>query len=95
MSTNHISVTDLSPQVRDLIEHLDVGEEILIDSGNATIALLRLPSHPKAKNLSELINHFEAKEKATGQPILMDEEYASDMREIIARRKPRDTSAWD
>ncbi|MCU1323714.1 MAG: Antitoxin [Acidobacteriaceae bacterium] len=95
MSTNHISVTELSPEVRALIDHLGVGEEILIDSGNETIAVLRIPGRPKARSLSELITRFEAQEKTTGQPILMDEEYASDMKEIIASRKPRDTSAWD
>jgi len=26
---------------------------------------------------------------------VMDEEFAADMREIVAKRKPRDTSAWD
>jgi hypothetical protein len=25
----------------------------------------------------------------------MDEDFAADMREIVGKRKPRDTSAWD
>ena len=95
MGTTHISVTELSPKVRALLEELRAGDEIVIDSGEGPIAVLRVPDRPKARKLSEVIARFEERERELGHPIVMDEDYARDMREIIANRKPRDTSAWD
>ncbi len=95
MATMHISVSELPAEVRALIDRLRAGEEIVIDSGNEPVAILRSPERQKAKTVSELIARFEEREKELGHPILMDEDYADDMRDIIANRKPRDTSAWD
>jgi hypothetical protein len=70
MATTHISLSELSPEVR-------------------------ASERPKAKTISELIARLKERETELGRPIVMDDDYANDMRKIIANRKPRDTSAWD
>jgi antitoxin (DNA-binding transcriptional repressor) of toxin-antitoxin stability system len=95
MAATHISISELPPRIRALVDDLRAGEEIIIDSGEGPVAVLRAPGRPKAKTLGEAIARFEERERELGHPIVMDEDYARDMREIIANRKPRDTSAWD
>jgi antitoxin (DNA-binding transcriptional repressor) of toxin-antitoxin stability system len=95
MATTHISIAELSPRVRALVDDLRAGEEIIIESHEGPVAILRAPDRPKAKKLSEIIARFEERERELGHPVVMDEDYARDMRDIIANRKPRDTSAWD
>jgi antitoxin (DNA-binding transcriptional repressor) of toxin-antitoxin stability system len=95
MATTHISIAELPPRIRALVDDLHAGEEIIIDSGERPVAVLRAANRPKARTVSELIARFEERERELGHSIIMDEDYARDMREIIANRKPRDTSAWD
>ena len=95
MATAHISITELPAKVRALLNDLRTGEEIIIDSRDTPIAVLRAADREKAKTVSELVLRLEERERELGHPIIMDEDYARDMREIIANRKPRDTSAWD
>jgi hypothetical protein len=95
MAATHISIAELPPKIRAMVDDLRVGEEIIIDSSNGPVAVVRTPDLPKAKTISEVIAGLEARERELGHPIVMDEDYARDMREIIANRKPRDTSKWD
>jgi antitoxin (DNA-binding transcriptional repressor) of toxin-antitoxin stability system len=95
MAATHISITELPPKIRALLDDLRAGEEIVIDSREGPVAVLRAPDRPKARTVSEVIARLEERERELGHPIIMDEDYARDMREIIAARKPRDTSAWD
>jgi antitoxin (DNA-binding transcriptional repressor) of toxin-antitoxin stability system len=95
MATTHISIAELSPKIRALVDDLRAGEEIIIESQEGPVAILRAPDRAKAKTLSEIIAGFEERERELGHPLIMDEDYARDMRNIIANRKPRDTSAWD
>jgi len=50
---------------------------------------------PRGRFLSESIALAEAHAKELGYEPTMDADFASDLREIINGRKPRDLSAWD
>jgi antitoxin (DNA-binding transcriptional repressor) of toxin-antitoxin stability system len=111
MATTHISISELSPRVRALVDDLRDGGEIIIDSGDRPIAILRATEpgtpdrrfEPRAderkalerRTVEETIARIEARDKHCGFPAVVEEDFATDMREIIANRKPRDTSAWD
>jgi hypothetical protein len=50
---------------------------------------------PLRRSISESIALAEARSKELGYKPVMDAGFAADLEEIIASRKPRDTSAWD
>jgi hypothetical protein len=50
---------------------------------------------PRGRLLSESIAFAEAHAKELGYEPTMDAEFASDLREIINNRKPREVFAWD
>jgi antitoxin (DNA-binding transcriptional repressor) of toxin-antitoxin stability system len=94
MATFHISEAEAESNFADLMEKVRAGGEVVIESGKRPVAVLR-PADLGRRSVSESIAMAEARAKKLGYEPVMDEEYAADMREIIANRKPRDTSAWD
>lgn len=70
------------------------GSEVVIENGSAPVAVIRAANPPR-RSISESIAMAEAHAKELGSVPVMDEEFAADMREIVGKRKPRDTSVWD
>jgi antitoxin (DNA-binding transcriptional repressor) of toxin-antitoxin stability system len=98
MATTHISVLKLPPEVRDLINRLRAGEEIVIDSENESVAVIRAAKPAAAQmdsSISATIARIEARDIERGYPLRMGADFADDLEEIVNNRKPRDTSAWD
>ena len=95
MATFHISVAEAGDNFADLMNHVRAGNEVILEEGSAPVAVIRPADAPRGRRLSESIALAEAHAKELGYEPVMDAEYAADMREIIANRKPRDTSAWD
>jgi prevent-host-death family protein len=94
MATFHISEAEAGHNFADLMARVRAGSEVVIDDGSAPVAVVR-PVDPPRRSISESIALAEAHAKELGYEPVMDAEFAADMREIIAKRKPRDTSAWD
>jgi prevent-host-death family protein len=94
MATFHISEAEAGEKFAELISRVRAGDEVVIEEDSAPLAVIR-PADPPRRSISESIALAEAHAKELGYEPEMDAEFASDMREIIANRKPRDTSAWD
>jgi len=94
MAGPHISITELPPRVQELLHDLPNGEEIVIDSKDGPVAIVRASDRPKP-GISEAIARLEERERELGHPLRMGADFADDLEEIIANRKPRDTSKWD
>jgi prevent-host-death family protein len=94
MATFHISEADAGPNFADLMARVRSGSEVVIENGSAPVAVIR-PADPPRRSISESIAMAEAHANELGYTPVMDEEFAADMREIVAKRKPRDTSVWD
>jgi antitoxin (DNA-binding transcriptional repressor) of toxin-antitoxin stability system len=94
MATFHVSEADAGSNFADLLDKVRAGGEVAIESGAQPVAVMRAAELPR-RSISESIAIAEAHAKELGYEPTMDEEFAADMREIIANRKPRDTSAWD
>jgi hypothetical protein len=71
------------------------GEEIIVESSTSPETEIHLVAQPARRSLKETIARIRAHDKERGCSTVMDEDFANDLREIIANRKPRDTSAWD
>ena len=96
MGTTHIPVAEAARDLRDLLDRVRAGEDIVIDDGKSTPVRLAPAAPPiKGRTIEETIERIEARDKERGFPVVMDEDFAADMRQIVANRKPRDTSAWD
>ena len=94
METIHISEDEAARDFAGLMARVRAGAEVIIESDSAPIALVT-PAAPPRRSISESIAIAEARTKERGYAAVMDADFAADMEEIIANRKPRDTSAWD
>ena len=95
MATIYISEAEAIRDIRGLIARAYLGEEIVIEKESAPSIVLRKAAEPRGRLLSESIALAEAHSKELGYEPVMDADFAADLEEIIANRKPRDTSAWD
>ena len=95
MATIYISEAEASGDIRGLIARAYLGEEIVIEKESAPSMVLRKAAEPRGRLLSESIALAEAHSKELGYEPVMDADFAADLEEIIANRKPRDLSSWD
>jgi antitoxin (DNA-binding transcriptional repressor) of toxin-antitoxin stability system len=93
MAVIHVSDLDAARDFAGLLAKVREGAEIVIESDAAPIAVLRAAS-PQHRTISESIALAEAHSKELGYEPVMDADFARDMEEIIANRRPR-KSAWD
>jgi len=94
MATIHISEAEAAEDFAGLLNRVRAGAEVVIESGAHPVAVLR-PAAPARRSISESIALAEARSRELGYKPVMDAEFAADMEDIVASRKPRDTSAWD
>jgi antitoxin (DNA-binding transcriptional repressor) of toxin-antitoxin stability system len=94
MAVTHISEAEAVRDFAALLTRVRAGEEIVIESDAAPVAILR-PAAPPRRSISESIALDQAWTRELGYEPVMDADFAADMEEIIRNRKPRDTSAWD
>ncbi len=94
MATVRISEAEAVRDFAALLTRVRAGEEIVIESGTAPVAVLRPAATPR-RSISESIALAEAGSRELGYKPVMDADFAADMEEIIRNRKPADRSAWD
>jgi len=94
MATIHISEAEAAGDFAGLMARVRAGVEVVIDDSSPAIKLSIVTAR-SGRLLSESIALAEAHARELGYEPIMDAEFASDMEEIIRKRKPRDTSAWD
>ena len=78
-----------------LLDEVKKGAEVVIEHNARAVAVVRPAEGTCQRLLSESIALAEARARESGSEPTMDSEFASDLREIISSRKPRDLSAWD
>ncbi len=90
MATIHIPEAEVPQRFEDLMSRVRAGEEVIIESGNAPVAVLKLPSAPNL-TLRERIALLPEDTSA-----VMDEDFARDVAAAVeAHREPLDPPAWD
>ena len=94
MATIHISEAEAARDLPGLLARVRLGAEVVIEKEAAPSIMLRKAA-PPSRSISESIAMAEARSKELGYKPVMDAGFAADLEEIIANRKPRDTSAWD
>ena len=87
MGATHISAADLARDPDAVLARAVQGEQIVIGTGRDAVVMQR--EIPRGRSISESIQRLEEFERRTGERVVMDEDFARDMAEIIALRKPR------
>ncbi|HEY4355211.1 MAG TPA: hypothetical protein VGN16_05660 [Acidobacteriaceae bacterium] len=94
MAVIHISEAEAARDFTSLLALVRAGAEVVIDDASPAVKLSIVTAHP-GRLLSESIALAEVHAKELGYEPVMDAEFAGDMEETIANRRPRNTSAWD
>jgi antitoxin (DNA-binding transcriptional repressor) of toxin-antitoxin stability system len=91
----HISDAEAASDFASLLDRVSAGAEVIIERDSRPVAVVRPAEAPRGRLLSESIALAETHAKELGYEPTMDPDFASDLREIVNSRKPRDLSAWD
>jgi antitoxin (DNA-binding transcriptional repressor) of toxin-antitoxin stability system len=96
MATIHISEADAARDFPALMARVRAGAEIVIESNARAVAVVR-PARDefRLRLLSESIALAKKHAEELGYEPRMDPEFAADLEEIIASRKPWNPPAWE
>ena len=90
MAQVHMTEAEVTKDIAAVLEKVRQGTEVVIEQGYRTVAVIS-PVKGPGRPIDECI----ALAKEHGSGATLDEDFAKDMEEVIAQRKPLDTSAWD
>jgi antitoxin (DNA-binding transcriptional repressor) of toxin-antitoxin stability system len=90
MAQVHMTEAELARDLHAVLEQVRQGGEIVVEEGRRRIAVIKPVENP-GRSIDECIALLRAR-GATAEP---DEEFAADLEEIIAERKPLDSSLWE
>ena len=96
MATIHISEIEAAKDFAGLLDRVRKGDEVAIERDDKVVAVLRdAEAEFKPRTLSESLAIAEALERERGYPAIMDEDFAADMREIVAMRSQWNPPGWE
>ncbi len=90
MAQVHMTEAELAQNLHAVLEKVRNGEEIVIEQDHQMVAVIKMPQAP-GRPIDECI----AIARARDSHATLDEGFAADLQEIIAGRRPLDTSAWE
>jgi antitoxin (DNA-binding transcriptional repressor) of toxin-antitoxin stability system len=96
MATIHISEAEAIKDFAGLVDRVRRGDEVAIERDDKVVALLRdAEAEFKPRTLKESLAIAQALERERGFPAVMDEDFAADMREIVAMRSQWNPPGWE
>jgi antitoxin (DNA-binding transcriptional repressor) of toxin-antitoxin stability system len=96
MATIHISEADAAKDFAGLVDRVRIGDEVVIERDDKVVAILRdAEAEFKPRTLSESLAMLKEIERERGYASVMDEDFAADMREIIAMRAKWNPQNWE
>ena len=90
MAQVHMTEAEVTKDFAAVLEKVRQGTEVVIEEGYRSVAVIS-PVKGPGRPIDECI----ALAKEHGSGTTLDEDFADDLENIIAERKPLDTSAWD
>ena len=90
MATIHISTTEAARDFADLLVRVRAGDEVVIEDGSLTVAVLHTPAPPR-RSIEACIALL-----AEDSPAVIDADFARDVADAVAaHREPLNAPAWD
>jgi len=90
MAQVHMTEAELARDVHAALEKVRHGDEVIIEHDHKPVARI-MPARGPGRPVAECI----AIAEELGSKIPPDDEFGRDLEEIIADRKPLDTSQWE
>jgi len=90
MAELHMTEDEVARDLHAVLEKVRQGTEVIIELEHQPVARITPVGGP-GRPISECIAIAEAR----GSKVTLDDEFGRDLEEIIASRKPLDTSAWE
>ena len=84
-----ISATEASRLFSDILDQVETGRSFLVERHGREVCLMA-PPPTAARRASECLKLLRGR-----APVLLDEGFAKDLLDIIAREGPEDRPAWD
>jgi antitoxin (DNA-binding transcriptional repressor) of toxin-antitoxin stability system len=97
MAQIHMSEADVVKDIRNVLDRVSQGTEVIVEHGDRPLAVIKpMPDPPTARKRcpGRPIDECIALASARGSGATLDEEFAVDLQEVIASRQPLDTSLW-
>jgi antitoxin (DNA-binding transcriptional repressor) of toxin-antitoxin stability system len=95
MATIHISEAEAAKDLAGLVDRVRRGDDVAIERDDKVVALLRdAEAEFKPRTLRESLAMLREIERERGYASVMDEDFAADMREIIAMRGQWNPPDW-
>jgi antitoxin (DNA-binding transcriptional repressor) of toxin-antitoxin stability system len=89
----HVNEADAVHDLAAILQRVQAGTEVVIERDSQPFAVIRAAA-PVRRTISECIALAEAHEKETGQAPVLDPDFAADVEEIVASRKPWNPPTW-
>jgi len=92
----HISEEEAVRDFASVLARVRAGAEVVIESegSKSPAAVIHLPV-PAGRSISECIALARSHKEETGEPPVLDPDFAADVEEIIRNRKPWNPPKWD
>ena len=90
----HVNEADAMRDLAAILKRVQAGAEVVIERDAQPLAVIRAAA-PARRTISECIALAEAHEQETGQPPVLDPDFAADVEEIVRNRTPWNPSSWD
>jgi antitoxin (DNA-binding transcriptional repressor) of toxin-antitoxin stability system len=96
MATIHISEAEAVRDFAGLLARVRLGVEVVIENDALAVAVVRPAGEPfRPRLLSDSIDLAKAHARKLGCEPRMDPQFAADLEEIVASRKPWNPPAWE
>jgi antitoxin (DNA-binding transcriptional repressor) of toxin-antitoxin stability system len=98
MAQIHMSEAEVVNDIRNVLDRVSHGTEVIVRQGDRPLAVIKPivdPPPGRRRGPGRPIDECIALASARGSRATLDEDFAADLQEIIARRQPFDTSLWD
>jgi hypothetical protein len=90
MAQVHMTEAELARDLHAVLEKVRNGDEVVIEQDHQTVAVIKMPQAP-GRPIDECI----AIALARDSQATLDDDFAADLEEIIASRRPLDAPAWE
>ena len=85
---------EVSGDFAGALSKLSPNGEIVVDRNGQPVAIIKAPSNPK-RTLGELVELARRREEQRGFSICLDDDFASDVEQVVRERKPWTPGSWE
>jgi antitoxin (DNA-binding transcriptional repressor) of toxin-antitoxin stability system len=90
----HVTEAEAARDFADLLIRVRAGVEVIIEKDARPVAIVH-PAEPPRRTVSESIALAKSHEAESGQPPVLDSDFAEDVQHVINKRRPWNPPTWE